>query len=82
MKRELNQKLANKVYYEHGLCIMLYDLLEIGDSLILAGDGSCHTFVRFRFIVFRPFKENGQKVKGKNLVKVKLKKSKSKEKVK
>ena len=35
---------------------MLFDLLEIGDSLILAGDGCCHTFVKFRFIVFRPFK--------------------------
>ena len=40
LKKELNRKLANKVFYKHGLCIILFDILHIGDSLILPGDGS------------------------------------------
>merc|ERR1712168_1515802 len=55
VEKELNRKLANKVYHNHGLCIILYDILEIGDSLILPGDGACYTFVKFRFVMFRPF---------------------------
>lgn len=38
-----------------GLCIALYDIIEIKDSVILPGDGSSYTEVRFRYIVFRPF---------------------------
>lgn len=33
---------------------MLKDLISLGDSLILPGDGSSHTEVVFRYIVFRP----------------------------
>jgi len=51
---ELNRKLANKVLLNVGLCLSLYDLLEIGDSFIFPGDGSSHTRVRFRMLVFRP----------------------------
>lgn len=52
---ELNKKLANKVVHEVGLCITLFDIIEITDSYILPGDGSAHSPVRFRFVVFRPF---------------------------
>ncbi|XP_026465344.1 DNA-directed RNA polymerase III subunit RPC8-like isoform X2 [Ctenocephalides felis] len=52
---ELNSKLANKVVLNVGLCIALYDIIEIKDSVILPGDGSSYTEVRFRYIVFRPF---------------------------
>lgn len=54
---ELNRKLSNKVFLNVGLCIALHDILEIGDSYILSDDGSSHTKVRFRYVVFRPFME-------------------------
>jgi DNA-directed RNA polymerase III subunit RPC8 len=38
-----------------GLCIALYDISHISDSYLFPGDGSTHTKVTFRFIVFRPF---------------------------
>ena len=52
---ELNKKFANKVIYELGLCVALFDILNIENSYILPGDGSSHTRVTFRYIVFRPF---------------------------
>lgn len=51
----LNKKFANKVVHNVGLCIVLFDIIEIGDSYILPGNGASHTPVTFRFIVFRPF---------------------------
>ncbi|XP_033211050.1 DNA-directed RNA polymerase III subunit RPC8 [Belonocnema kinseyi] len=54
---ELNRKLANKVYPNVGLCIALHDIQKIEESYIFPGDGSSHTPVSFRFIVFRPFME-------------------------
>lgn len=42
---------------------MLKDLVSLGDSLILPGDGSSHTEVIFRYIVFRP--QIGEVVTGK-----------------
>lgn len=52
---ELNRKLGNKVVFNVGLCLLLYDILTIEDSFIFPGDGSTHTKVSFRFVVFRPF---------------------------
>lgn len=52
---ELNRKLGNRVVYNVGLCLLLYDVLKIEDSFIFPGDGSTHTKVSFRFVVFRPF---------------------------
>ncbi|XP_014238077.1 DNA-directed RNA polymerase III subunit RPC8 [Trichogramma pretiosum] len=52
---ELNRKLANKVFYKVGLCIALHDITHISESFIVPGDGSSHTKVNFRFVVFRPF---------------------------
>lgn len=37
-----------------GLCIALKEIVEVGDSIILPGDGASHTEVKFRYIVFRP----------------------------
>jgi len=53
----LNAKLANKVVKDVGLVIALYDILEIGESHVMAGDGASHTKVTFRLLVFRPFIE-------------------------
>lgn len=55
--QELNRKLANKVYPNVGLCIALHDIEKIEESYVFPGDGSSHTTVSFRFIVFRPFME-------------------------
>ncbi|XP_039621408.1 DNA-directed RNA polymerase III subunit RPC8 isoform X1 [Polypterus senegalus] len=52
---ELNKKLANKVVFNVGLCICLYDITKLEDSFIFPGDGASHTKVHFRYVVFRPF---------------------------
>ncbi|XP_053669747.1 DNA-directed RNA polymerase III subunit RPC8 [Anopheles nili] len=54
IKDEINRKLANKVLLNVGLCIALKDIVKLGDSIILPGDGASHTEVNFRYIVFRP----------------------------
>ncbi|XP_049295625.1 DNA-directed RNA polymerase III subunit RPC8 [Anopheles funestus] len=54
IKDEINRKLANKVLLNVGLCIALKDIIQLGDSIILPGDGASHTEVNFRYIVFRP----------------------------
>ncbi|XP_016114182.1 DNA-directed RNA polymerase III subunit RPC8 [Sinocyclocheilus grahami] len=52
---ELNKKLANKVVYNVGLCVCLYDVTKLEDSYIFPGDGASHTKVHFRYVVFHPF---------------------------
>ncbi|KAJ5082035.1 DNA-directed rna polymerase III 25 kd polypeptide, partial [Penicillium argentinense] len=51
----INEKYANKVIQKIGLCISFYDLLESSDGLIGHGTGLVNA-VKFRLIVFRPFK--------------------------
>lgn len=55
IREELNKKLANKVVYNVGLCICLYDITKLEDSYIFPGDGASHTKVHFRYVVFHPF---------------------------
>ncbi|XP_061703140.1 DNA-directed RNA polymerase III subunit RPC8 isoform X2 [Syngnathoides biaculeatus] len=55
VSEELNKKLANKVVYNVGLCICLYDITKLEDSYIFPGDGASHTKVHFRYVVFHPF---------------------------
>ncbi|KAF6121155.1 RNA polymerase III subunit H [Phyllostomus discolor] len=52
---ELNKKLANKVVYNVGLCICLFDITKLEDSYVFPGDGASHTKVHFRYVVFHPF---------------------------
>ncbi|PGH00392.1 DNA-directed RNA polymerase [Blastomyces parvus] len=52
----INEKYANKVIQNVGLCISFYDLLESSDGLIGHGTGLVNVNVKFRLIVFRPFK--------------------------
>ncbi|GFF38393.1 hypothetical protein IFM46972_05534 [Aspergillus udagawae] len=52
----INEKYANKVIQKIGLCIGFYDLLESSDGLIGHGTGLVNVNVKFRLIVFRPFK--------------------------
>ncbi|XP_014670609.1 PREDICTED: DNA-directed RNA polymerase III subunit RPC8-like [Priapulus caudatus] len=55
VEQELNKKFANKVVHKLGLCIALYDISKLEDSHVFPGDGSSHTKVHFRCVVFRPF---------------------------
>ena len=57
LKDALTEKLANKVLKDVALVIALWDILKIGDSYLLPGDGASHTRVEFRILVFRPFME-------------------------
>ena len=57
LKDTLTEKLANKVLKDVGVVIALWDILRIGDSYLLPGDGASHTRVEFRILVFRPFME-------------------------
>lgn len=41
--RELNDRFANKVIINVGLCLTLFDILETKDSFIYQGDGAAHT---------------------------------------
>ncbi|KAJ1566105.1 DNA-directed RNA polymerase III subunit rpc25, partial [Cladochytrium tenue] len=53
---ELNRKYANRILHNVGLCIRVFDILDVGDGLVHAClDGSYMTDVKFRMIVFRPF---------------------------
>lgn len=52
---EINERLANKVIVDVGLCITFYDIVKLGESFLFQGDGASHTVVTFRYIVFRPF---------------------------
>ncbi|KAI8989299.1 RNA polymerase III subunit Rpc25-domain-containing protein [Pilobolus umbonatus] len=51
----LNEKYANKVVQEVGLCICVHDLLHKSEGFILYGDGCSYFKVTFRLVVFRPF---------------------------
>jgi DNA-directed RNA polymerase III subunit RPC8 len=55
VKLELNKRFANKVIHEAGLCVCVFDVLEMGDAYILAGDAGAHLIAQFRLVVFRPF---------------------------
>ncbi|KAL0073286.1 DNA-directed RNA polymerase III subunit RPC8-like protein [Phycomyces blakesleeanus] len=51
----LNEKFANKVVQEVGLCICVRDIIEVSEAHILYGDGCTYTKVKFRLVVFKPF---------------------------
>lgn len=55
ISEDLNEKLANKVIVDVGLCITLYDIVDVGESFLRHGDPAAHTLVVFRYVVFRPF---------------------------
>ena len=44
-----------QVVHKVGLCIALWDIQQIEDAYIFPGDGSHHSVVHFRYVVFRPF---------------------------
>jgi DNA-directed RNA polymerase III subunit RPC8 len=52
---EIDRKYANKVVADVGLCVTLYDFVHIGDAFVHPADGTSHSQVEFRMVVFRPF---------------------------
>ncbi|TID17126.1 gb [Venturia nashicola] len=56
LEDNINRKYSNKVLQQVGLCICFWDMLKIGDGLISQGDGLVNVNVKFRILVFRPFK--------------------------
>ncbi|EEB07513.1 DNA-directed RNA polymerase III complex subunit Rpc25 [Schizosaccharomyces japonicus yFS275] len=53
---EINKKYANKVIQQVGLAIAIFDFLTIGEGIIKFGDGCSYMNVKFRLLVFRPFR--------------------------
>jgi len=51
----LNKKYANRVLHDVGLCVCVFDLLEVSDGRVRYGDGCFWHKVLFRLVVFRPF---------------------------
>jgi DNA-directed RNA polymerase III subunit RPC8 len=52
---QIDLKFANKVLVDVGLCITLFDFIDVGDPFIYPAEGSAHQRVKFRMVVFRPF---------------------------
>ena len=52
---QLNNKFANKIIPNVGLCITIYDLLTVEEGQLKPGDGSSYINVTFRAVVFKPF---------------------------
>lgn len=55
IKDEIHNKYSKKVLLNVGLCISIYDFVEIGDPYIIPGDGATYNEVVFRMMVFKPF---------------------------
>lgn len=56
LKDEINRKYSNKVLHDIGLCMLVHDLLEIDEGVVQHSEGWIWIKVKFRMIVFRPFK--------------------------
>ncbi|KAF8731616.1 hypothetical protein AX14_004564 [Amanita brunnescens Koide BX004] len=52
---EINKKYANRVLHDVGLCVCVFDLVEVGEGKVRYGDGFLWYKVVFRLVVFRPF---------------------------
>ncbi|ORY14511.1 DNA-directed RNA polymeras-like protein III 25 kDa polypeptide [Clohesyomyces aquaticus] len=56
VKDAINEKYSNKIIYNVGLCICMWDLLGASDGMIGHGTGLVNVNVEFRLLVFRPFR--------------------------
>ncbi|KAJ1964365.1 DNA-directed RNA polymerase III complex subunit Rpc25 [Dipsacomyces acuminosporus] len=57
LKDEINRKYANRVLHDVGLCMLAHDLLEIDEGFVQHSEGWIWVKVKFRVIVFRPFRD-------------------------
>jgi DNA-directed RNA polymerase III subunit RPC8 len=51
----LAEKYPNKVVPDLGLCVTVYDIVDVGEAHIYAGNAAQHIAVEFRLVIFRPF---------------------------
>ena len=51
----LNEKYSNRVVYNLGLCVSVWDLVEIEDPIVYPGEGGSFVKVTFRMAIFKPF---------------------------
>ncbi|XP_031120683.1 DNA-directed RNA polymerase III subunit RPC8-like [Ipomoea triloba] len=56
IKGELEGLFVDKVIAQLGLCISVYDIRSIDGGFIFPGDGASTYTVKFRLIIFRPFR--------------------------
>ncbi|PBK93580.1 hypothetical protein ARMGADRAFT_929107 [Armillaria gallica] len=52
---KLNEKYANWVLHDVGLCVCAFDLMEVDEGKVWYGDGFLFEKLIFRLVVFRPF---------------------------
>eukprot|EP00727_Mastigamoeba_balamuthi_P001937 m51a1_g11740 putative dna-directed rna polymerase (217) ;mRNA; r:149361-150312 len=52
--RELDRKYANRVIYDVGLGVSVYDVLSMRNALVYSSEPACHVHATFRLVVFRP----------------------------
>ncbi|KAJ2358380.1 DNA-directed RNA polymerase III complex subunit Rpc25 [Coemansia erecta] len=57
LKDAINNKYANRVLHDIGLCILVHDLVEIDEGYVQHSEGWLWVKVKFRMIVFRPFRD-------------------------
>ncbi|KAJ2151141.1 DNA-directed RNA polymerase III complex subunit Rpc25, partial [Coemansia sp. RSA 562] len=57
LKDAINEKYANRVLHDVGLCILVHDLVEIDEGFVQHSEGWIWIKVKFRMIVFRPFRD-------------------------
>jgi len=63
VKQEIRTKYCGKYIKDVGLCITLLDIESVGDGYVSTGEGAAQVAVKFRMIVFRPFR--GEVIDGK-----------------
>lgn len=52
---QLNTRYANRVVPHLGLCVAVYDILEVDEGQLRPGDGSAYIYATFRVVLFKPF---------------------------
>ncbi|KAJ1726781.1 DNA-directed RNA polymerase III complex subunit Rpc25 [Coemansia biformis] len=57
LRDEINRKYANRVLHDIGLCMLVHDLLDIDEGYVQHSEGWLWVKVKFRMIVFRPFRD-------------------------
>ncbi len=54
LKERLNEKYEGKIDKENGMVITVKEILEIGEGIIVPGDGGAYYDVKFKLLIFKP----------------------------
>lgn len=54
LKERLNEKYENKIDKEDGMVIAVKEIIEIGEGVIVPGDGGAYYDVKFKLLTFKP----------------------------